>query len=78
MESAVAQPKVPIVMERVHKVNQGVECGHGHVGEGQVDYEVVGDGPHASVSEDDPDHGDVPGHRDQDYQRVGNGPESHL
>lgn len=65
-------------MKSVDKVKKGVKGRHGHVREGQVDDEIVGYGPHASVSQDDPDHRDVPGDRHQDDEGVGDGPESHL
>lgn len=78
LKFAVAQTKVPVVVQRVNEIEDGVKCGHGGVGEGQVHDEVVGDRPHASVRKDDPDHGDISHHRHQHHQRVSERPESHL
>lgn len=65
-------------MKRIDEVEEGVKRCHGGIRKGQVDDEVVGYGPHASVSEDDPDHSDVPGDGHQDDEGVGDGPQSHL
>lgn len=78
LKFAVAQPKVPVVVQRVNEIEDSVEGGHGGVGESQIHDEVVGDCPHASVRKDDPDHGDVSHHRHQHHQRVGERPQSHL
>lgn len=66
LKSAVAQAKVPVVVKRVDKVEESVERSHRDVREGQVDNEVIGHSPHASVSQNNPDNGDVPrdGHQD--------------
>lgn len=74
MEAAVTQAKVPVIVKRIDKVEKGVEGCHGNVGEGQVYDEIVGDGSHASVSKNDPDHGDVPCDGHQDDEGVGYSP----
>lgn len=50
LKSAVAQAKVPVVVKGIDKVKKGVKCCHGNVRKGQVDDEVIGYCPHASVS----------------------------
>lgn len=65
-------------MKRIDKVKKSVEGCHGYIREGQVYNEIVGDGPHAPVSQDDPDHCDVPGDGHQNDDGVSYGPESHL
>ena len=65
-------------MKCIDKVKKGVEGCHGDVGEGQVNNEVVGYGPHASVSEDNPDDCDISSDGHQDDQGVGYSPQSHL
>lgn len=65
VEAAVHLPKVPLPVSRVDEVDERVEGGHGDIGESQVQQEVVGDGSHPAVRQDDPDHDQVPedGHR---------------
>lgn len=65
-------------MKGIDKVEKGVEGCHGNVREGQVYNEVVGDSPHASVSQNNPDHCDITSDGHQDDEGVGYGPESHL
>lgn len=65
-------------MKRIDKVKKSVERCHGNIRESQVDNEVVGYSPHSSVSQNNPDHRDVPGDGHQDDQGVGYGPQSHL
>lgn len=65
-------------MKRIDKVKKSVEGCHGNVREGQVDNEVVGYGPHAPVSENNPDHCDVTSDGHQDDEGVCYSPQSHL
>lgn len=65
-------------MKRIHKVKKGVKARHGNIRESQVDNEVIGHSPHAPVSEDNPDHCDVPSDGHQDDEGVRYSPESHL
>lgn len=65
-------------MKRIDKVEESVERSHRDVGEGQVDNEVIGHSPHASVGQNNPDNGDVPRDGHQDDQGVGDSPQSHL
>ena len=78
LESAVAQAEVPVIVKCVHKVKESVEGRHGDVREGEVNDEVVRYSPHASVSENNPDHRDVPSDGHQDDEGVGYSPQSHL
>lgn len=66
LKATVAQAKVPVVVKSIDKVEKRVKGRHGNVGEGQVDDEIIGDGSHASVGQNDPDDGDVSrdGHQD--------------
>lgn len=78
LKPAVTQAKVPVIVKRIHKVKKGVKARHGNVRESQVDNEVIGHSPHAPVSEDNPDHCDVPSDGHQDDEGVRYTPESHL
>lgn len=65
-------------MNRIDEVKKGVKACHGNIRESQVDDEVIGHSPHSPVSEDNPDHCDVPSDGHQDDEGVRYGPESHL
>jgi len=78
LKSAVTQAKIPVVVKRIDKVKKSVRGCHGYIRKGQVDDKVIGYGPHASVSKDNPDYCDIPSDGHQDDERVGYSPESHL
>lgn len=65
VEAAVSFPKVPLVVQGIDEVDEGVESSHGGIREGQVHQEIVGHRPHTLVSQDDPDDNQVAkdGHR---------------
>lgn len=75
---AVEQPIVPFVVDGVSEVHHCVEGRHGGFSKSQVHQEVIGDGAHPLVSQDDPHHHHVPHHRHHDDEGVGNGPQGHL
>lgn len=75
VEAAVSLPKVPLAVQRVDEVDEGVESSHGGVGEGQVHQEVVGHRPHALVSQDDPDDDEVPKNGHCHHGAVRQGPQ---
>lgn len=56
MKPAVNVSKVPVTVGCVDEVDEGVEGSHGEVRESQVQYEIVGDGPHPLVSKNDPNY----------------------
>jgi len=58
-ELAVEPTERPVVVQQEDEVEHGVEDGHESVGDGQVHQEVVGDGAHALVAENDPDYDEV-------------------
>lgn len=65
-------------MKRINKVKKSVESCHRNVREGQVDDEVVGNGPHAPVSENNPDHCYIASDGHQDDEGVGYSPQGDL
>lgn len=75
VEAAVNQSEVPLIVHRVGKVDHRVEGGHGGFGERQVEQEIVGDGPHAFVRHNDPDHRHITDHRHHNDAAVGDGPQ---
>ena len=75
LEATVVGAEVPLAVQRIDEVDQGVEGGHGGVGESQVHEEVVGDGPHALVGQDDPDDDEIPEDGHGHHHAVGQGPE---
>jgi len=75
---AVEQPVVPLIVDGVGEVHHRVEGRHGGFGESQVDQEIVGDGAHPLVSQDDPHHHHVPHHRRHHDEGVGDSPQGHL
>lgn len=75
VEAAVDQSEVPLVVHRVREVDHRVEGGHGGFGERQVQQEIIGDGPHAFVRHDNPDHCEISHHGHDHYTAVRDGPE---
>lgn len=75
LEATVVGAEVPLAVKRIDEVDQGVEGSHGGVGESQVHEEVVGDGPHALVGQDDPDDDEIPEDRHGHHHAVRQGPE---
>lgn len=75
---AVEQPVVPLIVDGIGEVHHRVEGGHGGFGKSQVHQEVVGDGAHPLVSQDDPHHHHVPHHRHHHDEGVGDSPQGHL
>ena len=75
VEAAVDQSEVPLVVHGVGEVDDRVEGGHGGFGERQVQQEIVGDGPHAFMRHDNPDHCNITYNGHNDYTTVRNGPE---
>jgi len=75
MEAAVAQSEVPLVVHSVREVDDRVKSGHGGFSERQVQQEIVGDGPHAFVRHNDPDHSNISYYGHENYATVCNGPE---
>lgn len=72
---AVHLAKVPISVSRVNEIDERVEPCHGHIGERQVEKEVVCDGPHPLVRQDDPNHDQISKHRDHQHRAVSYRPE---
>ena len=75
VEAAVDQSEVPLVVHGVDEVDHRVEGGHRGFGERQVEEKIVGDGPHAFMRHDNPDHRNVAHHGHDDYTAVRDGPE---
>lgn len=75
MEAAVDQSEVPLIVHGVGEVDHRVEGGHGGFSERQVQQKIVGDGPHAFVSHNDPDHCEISYHGHDNYRTIRNGPE---
>lgn len=75
VEAAVDQSEVPLVVHGVREVDHRVEGGHGGFGERQVQQKVVGDGPHAFMCHNNPDHSKIAHNRHNNYATVRNGPE---
>lgn len=65
-------------MECVDKVEKSVKSCHGNIREGQIDNEVISNRPHSPVSQDNPDHCDIPSDGYYYDEGVGYSPESHL
>jgi len=59
--------ELPVVVQQIDEVEERVEDGLQHVGERQVDQEVVGDVAHAPMSDNDPDDDSVSAHSDGDH-----------
>lgn len=78
VKATVNQTEVPFVMNRVHKVNNGVKYRHGRLGKRQIHQKIVGDRPHALVRKNDPNDSDIPEHRHQNYTAVTHSPQNHL
>lgn len=57
---AVDVSERPVVVEHVGVVEGDVERGHHGVSDGEVHEEVVGDGSHPLVRQDDPDDNEIP------------------
>lgn len=74
LEAAVVGAKVPFAVKSVDEIDQGVEGSHGGVGESQVYQEIVGDGPHALVGQDDPDNDEVSKDCHSHHQTIGQRP----
>lgn len=75
VEPAVHLSEVPLSMSRVDEVDERVESGHGHIGESQVQQEIVGDGPHPLVRQDNPDDDQVSEHRHGQHGAVRHRPQ---
>lgn len=75
MEAAVDRSEVPLVVHGVGEVDHRVEGGHGGFGERQVQQKIIGDGPHAFVRHNNPDHCQIAYHGHDNYTAVRNGPE---
>lgn len=75
VEAAVDQSEVPLVVHGVCEVDDRVEGRHWGFGKRQVQEEIVGDGPHAFMRHDNPDHCKIAYHGHDNYTTVRNGPE---
>lgn len=67
VDLAVELAEGPVTVEHVYVVEDDVQGGHHGVGDAEVDQEVIGNGAHALVLEDDPDDDDVTGGGDYDH-----------
>lgn len=59
VETAVSLSKIPLAVQCIDEVDEGIESSHGGIREGQVHQEVIGHGPHALMSQDDPDDNEI-------------------
>jgi hypothetical protein len=58
-ELAINLAKRPVAVQHVDEVEESVEDGDHEVSDGQVDKEVIRDGAHPVVRQDDPDDDEV-------------------
>lgn len=75
VEPAVDVPEVPLSVRRVDEVDERVEGGHGRVGESQIQQEVVGDGPHPFVRQNNPNDDQVAENSHSQHRDIRHGPE---
>lgn len=78
VEATVSLSKVPLAVQRVDEVDEGIESSHGGIREGQVHQEVIGHSPHALVSQDNPDDNEISKNRHCHHTTISQRPQGNA